>query len=64
MVKQCLSCGLESLKVSLDYYAIYYEKLLEAYTATQTPIVSILFCMILIGVCVASSFITKIFWKL
>ena len=30
MVKQCLSCGLESLKVSLDYYAIYYEKLLEA----------------------------------
>ena len=60
MVKQCLRCGLGSLKVSLDYYAIYYEKLLEAYTAIQTPIVSILICMILIGVCVASYLITNI----
>ena len=39
-------------------------KLLEAYTATQTPIVSILICMILFGVCVASLFFSKSFWNL
>jgi len=42
--------GVRKLAARAQACSPYYEKLLEAYTATHTPIVSITISMILIGV--------------
>ena len=45
-----ISIGVRKLAARAQACSPYYEKLLEAYTATLTPIVSIKICMISIGV--------------